>query len=120
MDREESPGAQERDVLVEGGEHARVARYIALEREKDQLRRERDHLILDLAASLGPAVLAQRFGVEPPVIAKLLEGARRRLNSAPGEDDDLRAEIVARRVRATEPRWVVADAHFAALGRASG
>src|SRR5271154_3421993 len=81
MDREQSPGAQERDVLVEGGEHARVARYIALEREKDQLRRERDHLILDLAASLGPAVLAQRFGVEAPVIAKLLEGAHGRLNS---------------------------------------
>jgi hypothetical protein len=105
--------------MVEGSEQARVARYIALEREKDELRRERDHLILDLAAKLGPAVMAQRFGVEPPVIAKLLEGARGRLNTAPAEDDHRRAEIVARRVRATEPRWVVADAHFEALGRAS-
>jgi hypothetical protein len=103
--------------MIEGSEQARVARYIA--REKDELRRERDHLILDLAARLGPAVLAQRFGVEPPVIAKLLEGARGRLNSSPAEDDHIRAEIIARRVRATEPRWVVADAHFEALGRAS-
>ncbi len=119
MDREQSSRGEERDVLVEGSEQARVARYIALEREKDELRRERDHLILDLAASLGPAVLAQRFGVEPPVIAKLSSGARGRLNSAPAEDDHLRAEIIARRVRASETRWVVADAHFEALGRAS-
>jgi hypothetical protein len=119
MDQEQSSRHHQRDLLVEGAEPARVARYIALEREKDQLRRERDHLILDLEASLGPAVLAQRFGVEPAVIAKLLEGARGRLNSAPGEDDRLGAEIIARRVRASEPRWVVADAHFEALGRAS-
>jgi hypothetical protein len=119
MDLERSSGHQERDLLVDGAEQTRVARYLALEREKDQLRRERDHLILDLAASLGPAVLAQRFGVEPPVIAKLLEGARGRLNGTPGEEDQLAAEIVARRVHATEPRWIVADAHFEALGRAS-
>jgi hypothetical protein len=119
MDRDLQSRGQERDVLVEGTEQARVARYIALEREKDELRRERDHVILDLEADLGPAVLAQRFGVEPPVIAKLLEGARRRLNSAPSEDGHLTAEIIARRVRAAEPRWVLADAHLAALGRAS-
>jgi len=120
MDREVSTGGRERDVLIEGAERARAARYIALEREKDELRRERDHLILDLAADLGPAVLAQRVGVEPQVIAKLLDGARVRLNSAPAEDDHLRDEIIARRKRAGEPRWVVADAHYEALGRASG
>lgn len=120
MDREQSSTGRDRDVLVEGAGQARAARYLALEREKDELRRERDHLLLDLAANLGPAMLAQRFGVEPPVIAKLLEGARGRLNSAPSEDDHPRAEIIARRVRATEPRWVCADAHFEALGRASG
>jgi hypothetical protein len=119
MSQEQSSRHHERDLLVEGAEPARVARYIALEREKDQLRRERDHLILDLEASLGPAVLAQRFGVEPSVIARLLAGARGRLNSAPGEDDHLGAEIIARRVHATEPRWVVADAHFETLGRAT-
>jgi hypothetical protein len=119
MNPEQSSRPQERDLLLEDAEPARVARYLALEREKDPLRRERDHLILDLAASLGPAALAQRFGVEPRVIAKLLAGARGRLNSAAGEEDRLGAEIIARRGRATEPRWLVADAHFEALGRAS-
>ena len=101
MDREQFlAGAKKETFWSRAPSRRGVARYIALQREKDELRRERDHLILDLAASLGPAVLAQRFGVEPPVIAKLLEGAHARLNSTPAEDDHLRAEIVARRVRA--------------------
>ncbi|MCW3019183.1 MAG: hypothetical protein JWN10_1491 [Solirubrobacterales bacterium] len=119
MDRDLSSRGQERELLLEEVEHARAARCIALEREKQELRRERDHLMLDLAADLGPVELARRFGVEPPVIAKLLEGARGRLNGVPVEGDHTRAEISARRIRAGEPRWVVADAHFEALGRAS-
>jgi hypothetical protein len=120
MDREVSPVGPDGELLLEGGEQARVARYIALEREKAELRRERDHVMLHLATDLGPAELARRFGVEPPVIAKLLDGARGRLNGVAAEGDHTGAEISARRGHAGEPRWVVADAHFEALGRASG
>ena len=95
------------------------AGHIALEREKHELRRERDHLLLDLAADLGPARLARRFGVEPPVIARLLDGARGRLNGAPAACDAGQAEISARRLRTAEPRWGSADAHYESLGRAS-
>ncbi len=120
MDRDVSPASPEGELAVDGGEPARVARYIALEREKQELRRERDHVMLQLAGQLGPAELARRFGVEPPVIAKLLDGARGRLNGLPAEGDHVAGEISARRVRAGERRWVAADAHFEALGRTSG
>jgi hypothetical protein len=120
MDRDLSPVGRDREQLLDGDEQARVARYIALEREKEELRRERDHMMLHLAADLGPAEMARRFGVEPPVVSKLLAGARGRLNNVPAEGDYSRAEISARRVRAREPRWVAADAHYEALGRASG
>ena len=120
MDRDLASVGQDGELLLQAGEQARAARYIALEREKQELRRERDHLMLDLAADLGPGELARRFGVEPPVITRLLDGARRRLHSVPADGDPAGAEINARRVRAGEPRWIVADAHFEALGRASG
>jgi hypothetical protein len=120
MDRDLSPVGADRDLLVEGGEQTSVARQIAVEREKQELRRERDHVLLDLAADLGPAELARRFGVEPPVIARLLDGARGRLNSALGDRASRRAEISARRLRTGEPRWGAADAHYESLGRASG
>jgi hypothetical protein len=120
MDRDLSSVGADRGLLAEGGVQTSVASHIALEREKQELRRERDHLLLDIAADLGPAELARRFGVEPPVIARLLDGARGRLNSAPGACDAGRAEISARRLRTGEPRWGAADAHYESLGRASG
>jgi hypothetical protein len=120
MDRDLSPVGADRDLLIDGGEQTSVARQIAVEREKQELRRERDHLLLDLATDLGPAELARRFGVEPPVIARLLDGARGRLNSALGERASQRAEISARRLHTGEPRWCAADAHYESLGRASG
>jgi hypothetical protein len=119
MDRDPSQVGADRDLLVEGGGQTRVADHVALEREKQELRRERDHLMLDLAADLGPADLARRFGVEEPVIARLLEGARRRLHGSSTEHDDGPAEISARRLRTGAPRWAAADAHYEALGRAS-
>jgi hypothetical protein len=119
MDHDLSPVGADRDLLP-GGEQTRVARSVALEREKQELRRERDHLMLSLAADLGPAELARRFGVEEPAIARLLEGVRGRLNGAPTDRDVGRAEISARRPRTDEPRWAAADAHYEALGRASG
>jgi len=120
MDRDLSSAGADRDLLIDDGEQTSVACQIAVEREKQELRRERDHVLLDLAADLGPAELARRFGVEPPVIARLLHGARGRLNSAPAARDGGRAEISARRLRTGEPRWGAADAHYESLGRASG
>jgi hypothetical protein len=121
MDRDLSSVGADRDLdlLIDDGVQTCVASHTALEREKQELRRERDHLLLDLAADLGPAQLARRFGVEPPVIARMLDGARGRLNSAPGERASQRAEISARRLRTGEPRWGAADAHYESLGRAS-
>jgi hypothetical protein len=119
MDRDVTPVGPDGELMIDGGEQARAARYIALVREKEELRRERDHVMLQLATDLGPAELARRFGVEPPVITKLLAGARARLNGVAGEGDRTGAEISARRVRRGEPRWALADAHFEALGRAS-
>jgi hypothetical protein len=119
MDHDVSSVGADRDLLIDDGEQTSVARHMAVEREKQELRRERDHVLLDLAADLGPAELARRFGVEPPVIASLLDGARGRLNSAPGERTSQPAEISVRRLRTGEPRWGAADAHYESLGRAS-
>lgn len=98
------------------GERTRVARYLALEREKQELRRERDHLLLDLASSLGAAELSQRLGLTAPATARLIEGAHERLNG-PAERECPTPEISARRLRHGESRWAGADAHYEALGR---
>lgn len=106
-------------MLLEGGEPTRAARYLALERQKQELRRERDRLMLDLARGLGPVGLAERLGVSPPAVAKLVEGARERLGSGLAERDLEAPQISARRLRNGDERWAEADAHYEALGRAS-
>jgi len=97
---------------------ANASRYVARERQKDELRRERDHLVLDLARDLGEQGLAERLGVSSTVVGAILAGARERLDaraaSAAGP------EIAARRLRGRRPdRWADADDLFEALGRRS-
>lgn len=119
MDRRRPHVGAESEVLLESDGRARVARYLALEREKQELRRERDHLVLDLAAGLGEAGLSQQLGLTASATTRLLEGARERLGGGAGEHDCATREINARRGHRGQSRWVAADAHYEALGRAA-
>jgi hypothetical protein len=119
VDHEQQPGAGDNELLLDAGGQSSVARYMALERQKRELRRERDRLMLDLARDLGPTGLAERFGVTRPAIIGLLAGARERLRSAPQGRDAHGPQITAHRLRPGEGRWAEADAHYEALGRPS-
>ncbi len=110
MDRTSSPGDERGPVGFEFGSNA--ARFLARERQKDELRRERDHLVLDLAANIGEAALAQRLGVSDDVLARMLAGARARLDARTRQS----GEPHARRLSRNPQRWAEADTHFAALG----
>jgi hypothetical protein len=88
-----------------------AARLIQRERQKRQLRRERDTLVLSIAREHGEQGLAQQLGLTPTVAGKLLAGARERLASGS-------PEILARRLGADRDRFAAADAHFASLGEA--
>ena len=90
-----------------------VARYIARERQKHDLRCERDAVVLALARDLGVRVLAERMDVTLTAIDRLVEGARDRLGARASSEESM---IVARRLRADPERWADADAHFEALG----
>ncbi len=91
-----------------------ASRYLARERQKDELRDERDRLLLDLARDIGPQGLAQRLGAAPAVIDKLLGDARSRVERKVAAS--LGSEITARRLATRADRWADADAHYAALG----
>ncbi len=88
-----------------------VAAFVR-EGQKQEMRRERDHMLLELARAHGEAGLAERLGVTADVAARLLAGARERLAPRAATDG-----IGARRLAGAGDRWAEADAHFAALGR---
>jgi len=98
----------------------RATRHIAVERQKDELRRERDHLMLDLARELGPIALAERFGVTSSAMSRLVDEARERLSVRATGRGSGEPEISARRLVTGEARWADADADYEALGRTSG
>jgi hypothetical protein len=83
------------------------------ERQKRDLGRERDRIVLDLAASLGTDGLAQSLGTTAATAELLVQRARERATVAPGT-------ISARRVRRDPERWSEVDRHFEALGRSAG
>jgi hypothetical protein len=91
-----------------------AARYVIRERQKKELRRERDAIVLSIARDLGERGLADRLGVSQPSAAKLLAGARERLDASPSPAEH---EIAARRLGADRDRWAEADTHFEQLGR---
>jgi hypothetical protein len=86
-----------------------AARFIQRERQKRQLRRERDALVLSIAREHGEQGFAQQLGLTPAVAGKMLAGARERLAQDP-------PEILARRMGADRECFAAADAHFASLG----
>lgn len=78
----------------------RAARYMAFEREKAELRRERDELVLRIAGDLGPRRLAASLGVTEQVCERMLAAARERQGEgqfAPGVRRS--AQITVRRLR---------------------
>ena len=92
-----------------------ASRRLAAERQKHELRRERDHLVIDLVSSLGEDVFAERFGLTPSDAHKMRTRAQDRLQAT--APPDARGEIAARRLRPDADRWADADAHYEALGR---
>jgi hypothetical protein len=105
------------DELLDDGEARSVARYLACERQKRELRRERDTLVLALAHDLGEPRLAERMGVAQGVIGRLVATARHSLRGSSLCGD---APIVVRRLSSDRDRWADADAHYEALGSAPG
>ncbi|HTU78989.1 MAG TPA: hypothetical protein VMF09_09545 [Solirubrobacteraceae bacterium] len=103
-----------RGAGLPGRSASQFAREVARERQKQELRHERDVLVLELAKDLGEQQLAQRFGVRPAVVGKLVADARERLDG--GVYPAGASQINARRLGSDRHRWAEADAHYEALG----
>jgi hypothetical protein len=103
----------ERGVPLRGHEgsalDARVRRELR-ERQKRELRRERDRIVLDLAQSLGPEGLARSLGTTAATAELMVARARGRVSASP-------RLISARRAARDPDRWGEADRHYEALGR---
>ena len=108
-----SIGGRDDEVHLDGRDAGSVAHYIARERQKHDLRRERDAVVLALARDLGVRALAERMDLTQAAIGRLVEGARDRLGAGASFEQPM---IVARRLGADPGRWADADAHFEALG----
>ena len=98
---------------VRGRERAEFDAQVRLalrERQKRELRRERDRILLDLAASIGPDGLARSLGTSAATAETLLRRAQARVAVAP-------PQISARRI--ARERWAEADRHYEQLGRST-
>jgi hypothetical protein len=80
------------------------------ERQKRELRGERDRVVLDLADSLGVDGLAHSLGTSRATAETLVLQARERISAGP-------RRITARRLSRDPDRWGEADRHYEALGR---
>lgn len=105
------PGGGERGLIA--GERRTVSRYFTREREKQELRRERDAMMLRIAGEFGEATLAERLHSSPAVVDKLLADARERLG---GGSSGSAPTITVRRARAERDRWADIDTYYEALG----
>jgi hypothetical protein len=106
-----------RELLSDAG-GARAARYAELERQKRELRDERDALLIALARDGGERGLAASLQVAPEVARRLLSQAR---NSAGAEPSDERALASPLGLGSRDPadadrRWAEADTYYEALG----
>jgi hypothetical protein len=80
-----------------------VAEHLALTRERAELRRERDRLLLRLAAELGAGGMARALGMEERRAGGLLRSAHERLEDGGAEvAAHPAAEIRLRRLRSAE------------------
>ena len=110
-----SRGGRDDDVRLDSRDAGFAARYVGRERQKRDLRRERDVLLLALARDLGERAFAERMDLTEAAIEKLVKCARDRLGAGASAEEQM---ISARHLRSDPERWADADAHFAALGRA--
>jgi hypothetical protein len=108
-----SPGGRDDEVHLDSRDAGSIARFIARERQKHDLRRERDVLVLALARDLGEHALAERLDLTRAAIDRIVEGARDRLGARASSEEPM---ILARRLPADPDRWADADEHFEALG----
>lgn len=98
VSRDDGPKSPQQDAAG-----TNVARQIALMRQKHELRRERDRLLVNLAGGLGKSRMADVLGVAADDAARLIESARRRLDSTlPGLFAEPGDEITVRRLRARQ------------------
>jgi hypothetical protein len=101
------------DPPASGAREASVARRVACERQKAELRRERDRMLLAIGDQLGAGGLAQQLGSSEAVADAMIARARERLQDA-GPDLGSR-----RSGNPPDPdRWAEADRLYEALGRA--
>jgi hypothetical protein len=114
MDDDCASAGTERKRITGAASSTNAARHIARERQKRELRRERDAIVLAIARDLGEQGLAERLGVAQPVVDKLLADARDRLGA--GVPAPQEAEMSVRRQTRDRERWAEADAHYEALG----
>jgi hypothetical protein len=110
--RQSRGGDRDHDLLGGSRGGQSVARYFAREREKRELRRERDVVVVRLAGNLGMGMLARELDVAPAVASKLVADARERLNAD--------TTITVRRARRDRERWADVDTYFEALGSRAG
>jgi hypothetical protein len=107
-DRRRGPrNGGDHEVRVGERDARTVARYFAREREKQEVRRERDVVMLGIARNLGEGALAERLDVRPAVVDRMLASARERLDVP---------TITIRRVSASRDRWADVDTYYEALG----
>jgi RNA polymerase-binding transcription factor DksA len=112
VSRDDGPQSPQQD-----GAGTNVARHIALMRQKHELRRERDRLLVNLAGELGQSRMADVLGVGARDAARLIESARRRLEATlPGLFAEPGTEITVRRLRA---RQTAGNARADAAARAA-
>jgi hypothetical protein len=104
------------ELLPESGAMRNVNRYLVRERQKEELRRERDTLVLAIARDIGERALAERLEVPPETVGKLLGGAGNRLNVGLSPTEPM---ITARRVSRDQHRWAEIDTYYEALGSGS-
>jgi hypothetical protein len=80
------------------------------ERQKHELRGERNRVVLALADSLGVDRLADSLGTNRATAETLVLRARQRVADGP-------RKLVARRLSRDPDRWGEADRHYEVLGR---
>ena len=111
----ENPSSDATGALgVETGTVGNAARYVARERQKDELRDERDRLVLDLGRDLGPRGLHSGWASHRPRSTSCCRTRAAVLMS--GWLHRLAAGSALGRLTTRGERWAEADAHYAELG----
>jgi hypothetical protein len=107
------PRRTERELLSASGAMRTVNRYLARQRQREELRRERDTLVLAIARDIGERALAERMEVQQETVGKLLGDAGNRLNVGLSPTEPM---ITARRLSRDRHRWAEIDTYYEALG----